>query len=560
MSLGYQLKITIKGSKPPIWRRIIIPERITFYDLDNIIQALFGWTHSHLFEFYLKEWGSRFTDDETMDMDDNSADACVDMWIEEGDTFSYTYDFGDNWEHTIKVEKIVEYDKRYPIVLKYKGSNMIEDCGGIWGFEEWKDQAEPFQMDKVNQEFQTWNLPVADMELLEEDMEDEFEDELDFMLPDNWQEMFTEQMEHLEISQNILREQCGEVASLKDVFCDYSKNVLMEIAQLNGFTRYSKFKKSELAEWLKNKLLEKNHIEDLVIEASREEVDLFESAIEKHGICITEDLIQMSVFLTTYGAFLEEYNFYRVPLDVQEKYQQVQTPEFQKKLEDNWNFTDLCNAIRYLYGVLPVSEFTNIYNYYEDETLTEDEIIQKIKAVIEKDDCFVLKDEYFMDWNLEEDDMYLELLKVQKDTSYYMPKDKEELLSYGTYECQEVDKNTEFFINYLQLECHLEQVEAMMCFYELQEGIRMNADPMELIEVMLIKETAYSEKKVKKAMEMLIKFSGQVRKWDYRGHTLNEINQQTKIITFPFGKKVYPNDKCPCGSGKKYKHCCQKKK
>ena len=51
MSKGYQLKITIKGSKPPIWRRVIVPDQITFRDLDDIIEEVFGWMHSHMFEF-----------------------------------------------------------------------------------------------------------------------------------------------------------------------------------------------------------------------------------------------------------------------------------------------------------------------------------------------------------------------------------------------------------------------------------------------------------------------------------------------------------------------------
>ena len=133
---GYQLKITIKGSKPPIWRRVIIPERITFYNLDDIIEELFGWTHSHLFEFYMTKFGTHFTGDildNIDDMDDSdTAEECIDPWIEVGDRFLYTYDFGDNWEHDILVEKLVEYPHRYPTVLKYKGANMIEDCGGIW--------------------------------------------------------------------------------------------------------------------------------------------------------------------------------------------------------------------------------------------------------------------------------------------------------------------------------------------------------------------------------------------------------------------------------------------
>ena len=54
--MGYQLKITIKNSHPPIWRRIIVPEHITFADLDNIIEAAFGWTHDHMMYALIRGW------------------------------------------------------------------------------------------------------------------------------------------------------------------------------------------------------------------------------------------------------------------------------------------------------------------------------------------------------------------------------------------------------------------------------------------------------------------------------------------------------------------------
>ena len=50
---GYQLKITIKGSSSPIWRRVIVPEKISFEDLDQVIEEIFGWTHSHLYSFVI---------------------------------------------------------------------------------------------------------------------------------------------------------------------------------------------------------------------------------------------------------------------------------------------------------------------------------------------------------------------------------------------------------------------------------------------------------------------------------------------------------------------------
>lgn len=155
--MGYQLKITIKDSHPPIWRRILVPSHITFYDLDDIIEAAFGWQHDHMFSFNFGSGWMEFIGTPIPEDDDN-AEECIDGWLEEGDSFQYTYDFGDDWVHTIKVEKEVPYEQRFPQVIKFKGPNMIEDCGGIWGFYEQIDEAEPFDMEAVNERFSTWEI------------------------------------------------------------------------------------------------------------------------------------------------------------------------------------------------------------------------------------------------------------------------------------------------------------------------------------------------------------------------------------------------------------------
>ena len=111
---------------------------------------------------------------------------------------------------------------------------------------------------------------------------------------------------------------------------------------------------------------------------------------------------------------------------------------------------------------------------------------------------------------------------------------------------------------------------AMIMFYCVQEAVRMNVDDMKIMEILShsgLKLNSYKARN--KAMEMVKRFGDQVRKWDYRGHTAIEWNhlknesqqgkeQFRKIVPFSSGKKVYPNDLCPCGSGKKYKHCCGK--
>ena len=247
MAIGYQLKITIRGSKPPIWRRVIVPEHIAFCDLDDIIEKIFGWTHGHLYEFFIKDWGMRITGAPLMEEDDN-AEECIDSWMKVGSEIFYTYDFGDNWEHLIKIEKIVEYEHRYPVVLKSKGPNMIEDCGGIWGFYDCIEEAEPFDMEAVNEEFRSWVLPIAEpleelMGLFEDedddfeldgfidDIEDDFFDfENDEEVEPEWETNFRATVSSFVHEDNYVRHTYGDLQSLEEVYAQFTKEDLVGMA------------------------------------------------------------------------------------------------------------------------------------------------------------------------------------------------------------------------------------------------------------------------------------------------------------------------------------------
>ena len=102
--------------------------------------------------------------------------------------------------------------------------------------------------------------------------------------------------------------------------------------------------------------------------------------------------------------------------------------------------------------------------------------------------------------------------------------------------------------------------EDIMIYTYVQEELRMNASAEELIDTLVDCGCKISsQKQIEEAMKNLWKLGNNLRKWDYRGHTYVEIQKNEKIIAFPGTKKVYPNDPCPCGSGKKYKNCCGKK-
>ncbi|HSH01739.1 MAG TPA: plasmid pRiA4b ORF-3 family protein [Anaerolineae bacterium] len=176
----YQLKITLKHIRPPIWRRFQVHSNITFYELHQIIQIVMGWFDSHLHEFNVN--GLTITDQETLwelGVDGVPVHtARLDEHIkQEKSKFFYMYDFGDDWEHELVLEKILtpEADVVYPRCIKGKRACPPEDCGGVWGYTnlldvirdddnpereeyiEWLGgsfDAEAFDLDGVNKQLQ----------------------------------------------------------------------------------------------------------------------------------------------------------------------------------------------------------------------------------------------------------------------------------------------------------------------------------------------------------------------------------------------------------------------
>lgn len=135
----YQLKITLRGIRPPIWRRIQVPGNLNLHNFHELIQVVMGWQNCHLYTFEVggTEYGDPHVDWE-MDIKNAMRIRLSQVGDSEKTEFSYTYDMGDNWEHEVVVEKVLtpEPGKHYPICLAGERACPPENCGGIWSYEE----------------------------------------------------------------------------------------------------------------------------------------------------------------------------------------------------------------------------------------------------------------------------------------------------------------------------------------------------------------------------------------------------------------------------------------
>src|SRR5436305_3978168 len=101
----YQLKVTLSGSKPPIWRRLLVPADMTLGRLHQVLQTVMGWHDSHLHDFDIKgvTYGPADPDYRAMGLPTrNEKTVRLSKALDYvGAKATYTYDFGDSWEHKI---------------------------------------------------------------------------------------------------------------------------------------------------------------------------------------------------------------------------------------------------------------------------------------------------------------------------------------------------------------------------------------------------------------------------------------------------------------------------
>lgn len=135
----YQLKVTLRHSKPPIWRRLLVRADLKLYKLHDVLQVAMGWHDCHLHEF--DSQGARYgipnPEFDAEELRDERKIKLNDLLTAEKQKLVYTYDFGDFWQHDLVLEKILTADgvPLHAQCLAGKRSGPPEDCGGMGGYE-----------------------------------------------------------------------------------------------------------------------------------------------------------------------------------------------------------------------------------------------------------------------------------------------------------------------------------------------------------------------------------------------------------------------------------------
>jgi hypothetical protein len=131
---AFQIRVEIADVEPPVWRQIRVPVAISLANLHDVLQIAFGWQNSHLHGFEVDKirFGLADVEDELFSVDERAAPLGAVARV--GSKFLYRYDFGDDWEHIITVERLIKDGAR---AIECSGGARAcppEDSGGASGY------------------------------------------------------------------------------------------------------------------------------------------------------------------------------------------------------------------------------------------------------------------------------------------------------------------------------------------------------------------------------------------------------------------------------------------
>lgn len=191
--MAYQFKIQLQDvSKPTVWRRVMVAEKLTFHEFHEVIQLAFGWDDVHIYQFSPTGFGDEpvigilTKDDWEQPELDSMKTKLNKFFTHEKQTFYYCYDFGDDWSHHIVLEKIVPEPVKIPVCLEGKGKCPPEDSNGESGYGNMKIiLADPSHSEyKIMKQWlglketEEWDVNEVDLEEVNERLKEEFRKDL----------------------------------------------------------------------------------------------------------------------------------------------------------------------------------------------------------------------------------------------------------------------------------------------------------------------------------------------------------------------------------------------
>ena len=400
---------------------------------------------------------------------------------------------------------------------------------------------------------------------------------------------------------------------LKHILRMYDKESLLNYARDLEIKRTSGLKKDELAEKIANELLMPTVMRRRIAVLSPECRILLERAMREPFIPTPEEMDDALCLHESDYAFLNKREQLDVPVDVKIAYEKINTPEFRKYARKMSWLSQCLNFGEVFYGVFDKDVLRKIYNVRKGYHISEEQL-EKMCNEFPDDmtECHMEEGQRFIVAEyLAYHDRYKNLLDIQAGKDFYIP-NAQEVLDYARNLYLSQEPAYQNFREFLQHEIGMTYDEADAEALEIWDKIQFDIDFTEIVQYIIdVYEDLLDGTKIEKIIQLLQEVNNNTRMRIHRGHTPNEMMRKgmeedrlsQKPIVVPGSteaanllksaseelkemgvcvdfdsnavivpnnfsqnnvsgqaansiKKIYPNDSCPCGSGKKFKKCC----
>ena len=516
---AYQIKVGLKYAKPAIWRKVLVPDYLTFSQLFVTINLAMGWEGYHLSEFIMDR-NTFISDPDDYGVDDYGPGkhlaantAKIKDYLQVGGKYQYIYDMGDNWEHTVAVEKLVEsYEYTYPTVLAYKGDCPPEDCGGIYGFqhldefeEDERPEIVPYDMEKVNGYFRekcALMKTKEDRRVAVDIHADLYDGKKGFYAKISDRKKGAAKKEHS--------------VSLQEHLAEYSKRDLEMFLAEKGGTCPKGANKTALVNKLLPLMLGYETMEQYFLCLMSWEINWLENLLGGKKV-LAEGIAPLALERGGYTSPTKDS--YSIPQEVQDAFRKWLTPSAREQArERRWIMHAIMTA-NLLYGVTPADVLAKVVAADEKYTFSPREIMEKARKIPRDLASFEVEVDGICSKNLvlPRD----ELLKLQGDAPYYYPTREEIVEGPQTWLMANMPAQVllRFLVDVLNAPMEVAYEQIVRLGLMVNSGVPMGP----VVDEIGKKMPMASNEEMEKAQKKFYDFIDNTRSILYRGHTSLEV-------------------------------------
>ena len=550
----YQLKITRKGTKPPVWRRCLVPADTDFAKLASILEDVLEYSKTQNYEFEFFQKKIRLQNLEAQD--DESARGNYDYVEARGKKTSELLDTEAWFTFRVKGADLPEY--RTDIEKKV---NDEEKTGSPVILKETKGAEDAF-----------WTM---DMEAKNTELEKKYgvlgiADAVAKSVAAMEKNMASEQQETV-----FTRD-----PKVKDYLNSYNKEDLVASAAELGI-KTEGLSKEELAENITAKVLDPEVMKGIFLQADEWEIDAFEHAASRKCFLAThKDWKELEWFSNKGYIVAYSDNRAEVPQEVISVYEKINTPELQEKCRRLSWMRSCQSMMGLIYAIAPLKIVYRMYRRRDGFRVSYEEFMDILNELSIKDDMCIIKGDKLIWKAVLQDNLYERIEEFQGDREFYIPT-VEEILDYAKHGYPSQNVSYRKLSSFLRDELHQDEEQIEELLYIVYKEFSMDGMLSDIMEEFNKRGVVFdSDRQMERFAPIMMEVNNNTRMLDFRGYTPNEVsraNEQEVVPTAPAmqsfvptmgelpinkvvdmqpKKKVYPNDPCPCGSGKKYKKCC----